>query len=566
MTWAPHIYTDWGWKNFQAWIHAGFDNFLHTPNGRVHRLLTRLAVENLFHPFQPFILGQKQLAPKMSILHKIPLIFYGENEAEYGNPRQEAENATRSWEYFARQDEGDIFIGGTSIADLKENYGLLDVDLLPYFPADPAGLSDVGTEVHYLGYYLKWHPQSCYYYAVERGGFQASPERTPGTYSKYNSIDDRIDDFHYYTTWIKFGIGRATYDAAQEIRSDDITRDEGVALVRRFDGEFPERFSEEVFRYLSLPPNEFPAASRMFERSIMDRAYFDRLADCFRSPHLWKFDNGRWELRRKVFEDATVRACTTVRLIPRLDIKAPNLIKGVHLEGLRKIGDPNVFARRYYEEGADEILYMDIVASLYERNSLLDIVERTTRDVFIPIAVGGGIRSVEDVREALRAGADKVAINTAAVRRPELISEAARVFGSQAVILSIEAKRAGPGRWEAYTDSGRQHTGLDAVEWAKRGCELGAGEILLTSVDQEGTRKGFDIDLVGKVADVAPVPVIASGGMGTPDHLVDAVQRGRARAVAMADILHYDRMTLPAIRDAVHQAGIKVRRPAVSAK
>ncbi len=301
VTWAPHIYTDWGWKNFEAWIHAGFDNYLCTPNGRVHRLLTRLAVENLFHPFQPFILGQKQLAPKMSALHKIPLVIYGENEAEYGNPISDTGSAQRSWQYFTASDESEIYLGGTSVAELKAHYGIEQNDLQPYLPADPADLEAVGTEVHYLGYYLKWHPQSCYYHAVENGGFQAAPERTPGTYSKYNSIDDRIDDFHYYTTWIKFGIGRATYDAAQEIRSEDIERDEGVALVRRFDGEFPERFADEIFKYLSLPEKEFPVASKMFEQPIMDRPYFDALADRFRSPHLWMWKEGRWRLRSTVF-------------------------------------------------------------------------------------------------------------------------------------------------------------------------------------------------------------------------------------------------------------------------
>lgn len=305
VTWAPHIYTEWGWKNFQAWIHAGFDNLLSTPNGRAHRLLTRLAVERLFHPFQPFILGQKQLAPKMSILHDIPLVIYGENEAEYGNPRVDTAEAKRSWDYFAAQAESDIFLGGTSVADLKSLFGLRACDLEPYLPADPAKLAAVGTEVHYLGYYVKWHPQSCYYYAVEHGGFQASPERTPGTYSKYNSIDDRIDDFHYFTTHVKFGIGRATYDAAQEIRSGDITREEGVALVRRFDGEFPDRFAAEIFQYLSLPEAQFPVASRQFEQPIIDREYFNALADRFRSPHLWKWTNQGWKLRSTVFEEAT---------------------------------------------------------------------------------------------------------------------------------------------------------------------------------------------------------------------------------------------------------------------
>jgi N-acetyl sugar amidotransferase len=303
VTWAPHVYTEWGWKNFQAWIQAGFDNYLCTPNGRVHRLLTRLAVENLFHPFQPFILGQKQLAPKMSALFGIPLIFYGENEAEYGNPIEDASQAERQWDYFTAQDESEIFLGGESVADLRAHYGLETCDFEPYLPANPRKLREIGTEVHYLGYYLKWHPQSCYYYAVEHGGFQASPERTPGTYSKYNSIDDRIDDFHYYTTWIKFGIGRSTYDAAQDIRSRDITREEGVALVRRFDGEFPERFADEIFRYLSMPEGEFPVAAKNFEQPIVDRAYFDDLADRFRSPHLWMWTNEGWKLRSTVFAE-----------------------------------------------------------------------------------------------------------------------------------------------------------------------------------------------------------------------------------------------------------------------
>jgi imidazole glycerol-phosphate synthase subunit HisF len=249
-----------------------------------------------------------------------------------------------------------------------------------------------------------------------------------------------------------------------------------------------------------------------------------------------------------------------VRLIARLDVKAPKLIKGVHLEGLRVIGDPNEYARRYYEGGADELLYMDIVASLYERNSLADIVERTTRDVFVPITVGGGVRSVDDARRLLRAGADKVAINTAAVKRPELITEMARTFGSQCMVLSIEAKREAPGRWEAYTDNGREHTGLDAVAWARRGAELGAGEILITSVDKEGTRKGFDLELTRAVSAAVQIPVIASGGMGSPEDLVDVVRDGGADAVAMADILHYGRAHLSEIRAAALAAGLAVRK------
>ncbi len=300
VTWAPHVYTEWGWRNFQRWIHAGFDNYLCTPNGRVHRLLTRLAVENLFHPFQAFILGQKSLAPKMAVLHQIPLVFYGENEAEYGNPIGDADSAIRQWKYFSAPEKSSIHLGGTSIKDLTTDFGLEEVDLDPYLPANPEGLQKLGIEVHYLGYYVKWHPQSCYYYAVEHGGFEASPERTPGTYSKYNSIDDRIDDFHYYTTYIKYGIGRATYDAAQEIRSGDINREEGVALVQRFDGEFPTRFAEEIFAYLSIPEKEFPKAAKMFEQPTIDMAYFNNLADSFRSPHLWSYNDGQWSLRHQV--------------------------------------------------------------------------------------------------------------------------------------------------------------------------------------------------------------------------------------------------------------------------
>ncbi len=303
VTWAPHIYTEWGWRNFQSWIHAGFDNLLCTPNGRVHRLLTRLAVENLLHPFQPFIFGQKALAPRMALLHQIPLVFYGENEAEYGNPIADMNSAKRDWSYFTTEDKSKIYLGGTSIAELQSDFGIDGHELQPYLPANPEEIEEQKIEVHYLGYYLKWHPQSCYYYAVEHGGFQASPERTPGTYSKYNSIDDRIDDFHYYTTWIKFGIGRATYDAAQEIRSGDITRDEGIALVKRFDGEFPERFADEIFRYLSIPAKEYPQAALRFEQPLIDREYFMNLADSFRSPHLWKFESGEWRLRHAIWHE-----------------------------------------------------------------------------------------------------------------------------------------------------------------------------------------------------------------------------------------------------------------------
>lgn len=215
-----------------------------------------------------------------------------------------------------------------------------------------------------------------------------------------------------------------------------------------------------------------------------------------------------------------------IRLIPRLDIKGPNLIKGVNLEGLRVIGDPQEFARKYYEQGADELLYVDVVASLYGRNSLHQIISKAARNVFVPLTVAGGIRSVEDVRMILLAGADKIAINTAATKRPELIREVSRKFGSQCMVLSIEAKRIDQKRWEVYTDNGREKTGLDVVEWAQLGVELGAGEILLTSIDHEGTRMGFDVDLISNVSKSVSVPVIASGGMGRPDDILSAVTVG----------------------------------------
>jgi len=249
----------------------------------------------------------------------------------------------------------------------------------------------------------------------------------------------------------------------------------------------------------------------------------------------------------------------SIRLIARLDIKGPNLIKGIHLEGLRVIGSPNEHAQRYYEQGADELIYMDCVASLYARNNLREIVMSAAQDVFVPMTVGGGIRSVEDVADLLRCGADKIAVNTAAVANPKLITEIARRFGSQSTVLSIEAKQTGPERWEAYTNNGRERTGLDVIEWVKRGVELGAGEVLLTSVDREGTRRGFDVPLVRAVTAEVSVPVIASGGMGKPEHLLEVVQQAEADAVAMADILHYRRATLGAVRRVALDAGLHVR-------
>lgn len=248
------------------------------------------------------------------------------------------------------------------------------------------------------------------------------------------------------------------------------------------------------------------------------------------------------------------------RIIARLDIKAPNLIKGIRMEGLRKIGDPNTYARRYYEMGVDELLYMDIVASLYERNSLTDVVRYTAQNIFIPFTVGGGLRSIDDIAAVLRAGADKIALNTAAVRRPALIGEAARRFGAQCIVLSIEAKRRANGTgWEAYTDNGREHTELDVIDWARRATALGAGEILLTSVDQEGTRKGLDTELIAAVSDQVGVPVIASGGVGAAAHILAGVQAG-ADAIALADGLHYQRLDLADIHRTLSDGGHSVRR------
>ena len=297
VTWAPNIYTQWGWENFQAWIHSGLDNYLMTPNGKTHRLLTRLAFDNLLHPFQPFILGQKCFAPKMAIKFNIPLIFYGEQEAEYGTPVNEAMSSTRDWTFSSIDELDKMYFGGTSYTSLKNDFGLTDNDLSIYIPENINTIKRTSIDFRYLGYYLKWHPQANYYYAAEHGNFKAAPERTVGTYSKYNSIDDKIDDFFYYTMGIKFGIGRATADAAQEIRSGDINRDEGVLLVKKFDHEFPQRFADEIFKYLSITESEYPLASKAFEQPTFEHEYFTKLCDSFRSPHIWKLSNGKWELR-----------------------------------------------------------------------------------------------------------------------------------------------------------------------------------------------------------------------------------------------------------------------------
>ena len=247
------------------------------------------------------------------------------------------------------------------------------------------------------------------------------------------------------------------------------------------------------------------------------------------------------------------------RLIARLDVKSENLIKGVHLEGLRVIGDPKEYACKYYEDGADEIIYLDIVASLYGRSNLLEIVQRTANDIFIPLTVGGGIRNLNDVSNLLQAGADKVAINTAAVGDPSLIEAVSNKYGSQCMVLSIEAKRKpNNSGWEVYTDCGRESSGIDVEKWVCQAVELGAGEILVTSIDQEGTRKGFDNELINRVSSLVEVPVIASGGFGKNSHLQDVVQAG-ADAIAFADALHFAKYTFSDLRKVASEYSISVR-------
>ena len=248
-----------------------------------------------------------------------------------------------------------------------------------------------------------------------------------------------------------------------------------------------------------------------------------------------------------------------LRLIARLDIKGSNLIKGVQLEGLRVIGDPNEFALDYYNQGADELIYMDCVASLYGRNHLGDLIDRATKNIFRPITVGGGVRSIDDAQSILRSGADKVAINTGAVKNPQLITEVANRYGTQCMVLSIEAKKVSSNQWEVLTDNGREKTGLDVMQWAKLGEQAGAGEILITSVDKEGTRTGFDLDLLKSVSSSVDIPIIASGGMGKPEDAISAVEIGNVDAIAMADIIHYKRSSFSEIRKVATNAGIKVR-------
>jgi N-acetyl sugar amidotransferase len=286
VTWPPILYTEYGYQNWKNWIDSGFDNVAWNRNGKAMKILTKLSIENLLHPFQTFMLGQKNMAPKLAAKFDIPLIFYGENEAEYGNPIADNTTSLRDKSFFSYKNIDDVYLGGVTVKELKEKYDLSISDIASFLPPTESEIKDKKLEVHYLGYYLKWTPQEVYYYAVENTGFKARPFRTQGTYSKYNSIDDKIDDLHYYTTFMKFGLGRTTYDASQEIRNKHITREEAVALVNKFDGEFPDRYFNEIMDYLDIAPD-----------------HFHDLCDRSRSPHLWgKDDNNEWKLRHNVMK------------------------------------------------------------------------------------------------------------------------------------------------------------------------------------------------------------------------------------------------------------------------
>jgi len=248
-----------------------------------------------------------------------------------------------------------------------------------------------------------------------------------------------------------------------------------------------------------------------------------------------------------------------LRVIPRLDIKGPNLIKSISFEGLRVLGEPAEYAKKYYEDSADELLLIDTVASLYRRQQFIETISRVASQVFIPVMVCGGIRSLTDMETMLRNGADKVAINTAAIMEPALLTQGAETFGKQCMVLSIEAKRVNPNSWECYTNNGREQTGLDAVEWAARAEFLGAGEILVTSVDRDGTRSGFDQELVRAIRTKVSVPVIASGGAGTIEHIERLVAETDPSAVCVGTMLHYGHTSMSALKSGLAQSGIKVR-------
>lgn len=285
VTWAPHLYTDIGFKNFQAMMHVGgLDNILGTPNGIIHRKMTKLSFDILGDPFQPFIYGQTNFPLQVSLTHKIPLIMYGENgEVEYGGDMKNAFIPTRDY----TADHKKHYFSGLSPEDFIK-YGITEEDLRPYLAPPVEKLKANHTEIHFYGYYKKWVPQENYYYCSEHTGFTANPARSEGTYSKYASLDDKLDGFHYYLSFIKFGIGRATSDSAHEIRDGHITRDEGVELVKKFDGEFPKKYFNEFLEYCDIT-----------------ESYFNEVVDSWRSPHLWKQVGGEWKLRHRVSHDGT---------------------------------------------------------------------------------------------------------------------------------------------------------------------------------------------------------------------------------------------------------------------
>ncbi len=286
VTWAPHAYTDIGWKNFQNWSHiGGFDNILFTPNGKLHRYLTRIAFINLLHPFQPFIIGQRMIGPRIASQFGVDLIFYGENQAEYGNKIDENYNTKMDKKFFTYKNLDELLFGGKKITEIIKNTEFTLNDFHCYLPLDDNRFKDLKLNYQYLGYYLKWDPQECFYYASKHTGFKPNTERTEGSYSKYSSIDDKIDNFHYYTLLIKFGIGRATNDAAQEIRNNKITREEGIALVKKFDHEFPKKYFKDFLEYIDITESEF-----------------FKLIDKFRSPHLWVKDKDKWLLKKRIWE------------------------------------------------------------------------------------------------------------------------------------------------------------------------------------------------------------------------------------------------------------------------
>jgi len=287
VTWAPHLYTDIGWKNFQEWMHTGgLDNLLYTPSGKLHREMTRNAFHNLLHPFQPFIIGQRIIGPSLAKKFGVKLVMYGENQAEYGNAIEDNTNPVMKTDFFAADDPSQMKFGGLTMQEYIDTGRYTKDDFAPYIPPSREDLIDAGVEFHYLGYYLKWDPQECYYYAVDNTGFQANPVRTEGTYSKYSSIDDKIDPFHYFTTLIKFGIGRCTYDAAQEARNDKISREEAAYLVGKYDDEFPQKYFREFLEYIDTSEEEFW-----------------EIVDKHRSPHIWTKIDDEWKLRHTVTGD-----------------------------------------------------------------------------------------------------------------------------------------------------------------------------------------------------------------------------------------------------------------------